>query len=159
MTQPFASLASEESTLEGDAKAQNDPVLATNKPKLLDALRNAGAARAIVSYAGEGDSGNASAVEIYGAYEKEIAPRHPVEVAQTRSAYVDGQWQIHVEHVVMPLPDALCAYADHAIDLFHAGFENGEGGSGEVTFDVPAGAVTMEHRDYFVEYNTTYTDL
>ncbi len=159
MTQPDASLASEEGALDGDSKAKNDPLLAANKPKLLDALRRAGAARAVVSYAGEGDAGNASTVEIYGADGKEIAPRHPVEVSETRSAYVAGQWQVRVEHVVLALPDALCAYADHALDLLHSGFENGDGGSGEVTFDVQAGTVTMKHRDYFIEYETTYTDL
>ncbi|BCN13307.1 hypothetical protein RPSD_51920 (plasmid) [Ralstonia solanacearum] len=125
MTQPDASLASEEGALNGDSKAQNDPVLATNKPKLLDALRRAGAARAVVSYSGEGDSGNASTVEIYDADGKEIGPRHPVEVAETRSAYVAGEWQIRAEYVVMPLPDALCAYVDHALDLLHSGFQFG----------------------------------
>ncbi|AZU59741.1 hypothetical protein DOT66_24660 [Ralstonia pseudosolanacearum] len=159
MTEPYASLTSQEGAQEGDSTAKLDPILAANKPKLFAALRSVGAAIAVITYSGEGDSGYGNIVAIYGAEGQKITPRNPVEMAEAISTFVAGQWKVGVRKVVLPLPDALDAFTDRAIELLHSGFENGDGGSGEVTFDVYAERVEMEHRDYFVDSNTTYTDL
>ena len=54
---------------------------------------------------------------------------------------------------------ALSDYAMEAVYQHHRGWENNEGGYGEVIFDCEAGTVRIEHFDYFVESEYTETEL
>ncbi|MRS99698.1 hypothetical protein GJQ57_13690 [Ralstonia pickettii] len=136
-----------------------DPVLSRNRAVLLDALRAAGATTAVISYSGHGDEGNANDITIRNAGDQDIAGDETVNVVQETRHYIDGQWQSTYTTVEMRLHDALEAFADRAVDHYHAGYWNGEGGAGEITFDCLAGTVCMAHRDHYIEHVHTDTDL
>lgn len=136
-----------------------DPVLSHNRTVLLDALRAAGAAYAVITYSGQGDEGNPNAIQILDAGGEEIAPGLTVSIQREEARYVNGQWQSTCTRADLDLRDALEAFADRAVDRYHPGYWNGEGGEGEITFDVVAGSVCMAHRDFYVESTHTETDL
>ncbi|AXW09998.1 hypothetical protein CJO90_05665 [Ralstonia solanacearum] len=136
-----------------------DPVLSHNRAVLLDTLRAAGAATVVITYSGQGDEGNPNAIQILDAGGEEIAPGLTVTIQQEEVRYVNGQWQSTCTTVDLNLCDALEAFADRAVDRYHAGYWNGEGREGEITFDVAAGTVCMAHRDHYLESILTETNL
>lgn len=136
-----------------------DPILARNRTVLLDALRTAGAASAVIRYSGCGDSGNPTEIDIVTAAGQPVSGDPAVSVIREDCQYVDGQWQSTHTPADMSLSAALEAFADRAITRYHPGFENNEGGDGEITFDCAAGTVRMAHRDYYVESCCTDTEL
>ncbi|WP_247539139.1 DUF6878 family protein [Ralstonia pseudosolanacearum] len=136
-----------------------DPILSHNRTVLLDALRAAGAASAVVSYSGYGDEGNANEIQILDADRQEIGGDQTVSILREDSRYIDREWQSTQITADVSLVDALDAFADRAVDRYHAGYWNGEGGAGEITFDCVAGTVCMAHRDHYVEHIHTDTDL
>ncbi|API73562.1 DUF6878 family protein [Ralstonia pseudosolanacearum] len=136
-----------------------DPVLSRNRTVLLEALRTAGAATAVIAYSGYGDSGNANDISLLGADGQEVNADLTVHVMREDARYVDGQWQSAHAMVDLSLRDALDAFGDRAVSLHHPGFENNDGGDGEIAFDVAAGTVCMAHRDHYVEHFHTDTDL
>ncbi|QKL61258.1 hypothetical protein HI808_06030 [Ralstonia solanacearum] len=136
-----------------------DPVLSHNRTVLLDALHAAGAATAVISYSGYGDSGNANEIQILDAGGQAVTGDQTVSLMREDARYVDGQWQSTHALTDMSLRDALDAFGDRAVSLHHPGFENNEGGDGEITFDCIAGTVCMAHRDHYVEHIHTDTDL
>lgn len=136
-----------------------DQILAHNRAVLLDALRAAGAATAVIRYSGYGDEGNANETSIVTATGESLRGDQTVTVVCEDSRYVNDQWQSAQMAAVISLRDALDAFADRAVALHHPGFENNDGGEGEITFDCAAGTVCMAHRDYYVESCCTDTDL
>jgi hypothetical protein len=143
-----------------DTDTQNaDPILSHNRTVLLEALRAAGAASAVISYSGHGDEGNANDILIVDTTGQEVSGDQTVTIMREDTRYVDGEWQSTHTLADMSLRDALDAFADRAVDGYHPGYWNGEGGEGDITFDVAAGTVHMAHRDHYVERVHTDTDL
>lgn len=136
-----------------------DPVLSHNRTVLLEELRKAGAATAVISYSGYGDSGNANEIQILDAGGQKISGDQVVSIMREDGRYVDGQWQSTHALTDMSLHDALDVFGDRAVGHYHAGYENNEGGAGEITFDCMAGTVCLAHRDHYVEHIHTDTDL
>jgi hypothetical protein len=137
----------------------SDPILSHNRTVLLDALRAAGAASAVIAYSGNGDSGNATEIRILDAAGQDIPGTQNVTVRQQASRFVHGKWLATESEVSLPLSDALDAFADRAVGHYHTGFENGDGGDGEITFECAAGTVCLSHRDFYTEHIATDTDL
>ncbi|NKA33291.1 DUF6878 family protein [Ralstonia pseudosolanacearum] len=133
-----------------------DPVLSHNRIVLLDALRAVGAASAVISYSGHGDEGNANDIQIVDTASQEVSGDQTVSIMREDARYIDGQWQSTHTLADMSLRDALDAFADRAVDRYHPGYWNGEGGEGDITFECIAGTVCMAHRDHYVE--STHTD-
>lgn len=136
-----------------------DTILSHNRTVLLDALRAAGAASAVVTYSGYGDSGNTNEIQILDAEGQEIRGNQTVSIQREDGRYVDGQWQSTCFAADMSLRDALDAFADRVVGHYHAGYENGDGGEGEITFDCASGTVRMAHRDFYTEHVNTDTEL
>lgn len=133
--------------------------LARNKTLLLDALKRVGAARAAVSYHGGGDEGCADGAEAFSADGTSVDPAGTVLVFRERYDHTDGQWTSSTVQLEEPLDAALCDYAMEAVERHHGGWENNEGGYGEVVFDCEAGTVRLEHNDYIIETDYTETAL
>lgn len=51
------------------------------------------------------------------------------------------------------LPPAFSAtkLRDYLLDLLPAGFENNEGGDGDITVDIKTGAIHVSHNEYYTE--------
>lgn len=134
-------------------------VLSHNRTVLLDALRAAGAASAVIEYSGSGDEGSVNDISILDASGEPLNASQSVTVMEEDSHYVDGQWQTSHTMVEQSLHNALDAFADLAISVYHCGYENGDGGTGEITFDCAAGTVQMAHNAHYTESFLTKTDL
>ncbi|WP_298434990.1 DUF6878 family protein [Ottowia sp.] len=130
-----------------------------NKALLLETLKAAGAVHATVSYSGGGDEGSAESVEARGVDGTPIDLSGSVSQFVEHSHYADGRWQSAVAEEERPLDDALLDFAMEAVDAHHGGWENNDGGAGEVIFDCTSGSVRLEHRDYYTESIYTETTL
>ena len=93
----------------------------------------------VVEYRGSGDCGGIEEVNINGVLDL------AVKVNLIR------QYHDHDEVVTLGVEDAIRSVADDLIDRRHGGFENNEGGGGEITFDVANKTVQIDHYDYIVE--------
>jgi hypothetical protein len=122
-----------------------------NKRILLTALREAGAATATVTYEGGGDSGYVESVDIQDADGAEIERSSRVAYCAVESRLESGAWHPAIVEKERPLEEALSDFAMAAVYLRHGGWENNEGGCGNVMFDTATGVVRIEHTAYFTE--------
>lgn len=102
--------------------------IAPTRKSILEACRFLGVERVVVSYSGYGDSGGIEGCELF---RKE-------------------------EPFVMAPPSLGHAATDWAVEVIWAevgGFENNEGGSGELQWDILADKIVLEHGDNEVVTN------
>ncbi len=130
-----------------------------NKKRLLDALKRAGADRATVGYSGGGDEGFANATTAFAVDGAPVDCSDSVSVFVQHSHFLNGQWQSAMAQEERPLDDALSDFAMEAVEDHHGGWENGDGGAGEVVFDCASEQVRIEHNDYYTESEYTETTL
>ncbi|MCA8355614.1 DUF6878 family protein [Burkholderia cepacia] len=142
---------------QGDDLAREN--IAHNKAVLLDCLRSAGAHGAVVEYEGYGDSGDVTDVCIVGPDMTPMSILGNVEIHDYDRRYENGQWVYARTAHVLPVADALTRFAEAVVVLHHEGYENNDGGAGEVHFEVAPGHVRLEHRDYYTESIYTGTEL
>lgn len=133
--------------------------MARNKTLLLDALKGSGAVLASVNYHGGGDEGTDDGVSAFDANNVAVILSGTVSLFFERHYHDNGSWKITILQKDQPLDEALSEYAMEAVNQHHGGWENGEGGYGEVEFDCEAGTVRIEHNDYYVESEYTETVL
>ncbi|MBO6727775.1 MAG: hypothetical protein JJ911_19110 [Rhizobiaceae bacterium] len=110
-----------------EARQKQEAALAERRKALLAALRAAGATRVIILYDGYGDSGDVNDVTI------------------------------EPETVALGAEDAMALAAfgwDRAYAL-HPGFENNEGGNGEIAWDIATDTMSLTHNDCVMDYDTT----
>jgi len=136
-----------------------DLLLDHNKPLLFAALSAVSAHSAIIEYSGFGDDGCVNDIQIYDKNSAVLNPDFGVTVMDSKVVFRDGAWTNEVNQTEMDLYDALSAFVDRAIDLYYAGFENGEGGYGHVAFYVDSRRVEMKHSDAFVVHQFEARDL
>lgn len=109
------------------ARQEQETALRERRDALLAALRTAGATRVIILYDGYGDEGNVNDVTI----EPEGIG---LDAENAKSLEVYG-W-------------------DQAYSL-HPGFENNEGGNGELVWDVVNDKMSLTHNDCIIDHDTT----
>ena len=111
-------------------RAEHETTLKATRAELIVQLRALGINEVTAEYEGYGDSGNVEDVNV-----------QPAEVQ---------------------LPEALVtAVGDFAWSLayhHHPGFENNEGGYGELTWDVSADSITLDHADRYVECSHSFDE-
>ena len=124
--------------------------LAINKDAILAAMKAAGIASVIATYAGEGDEGSATELQAEPA---DVDLSIEVTMAMQTSGWDEAQrcWAWSDTETRMALDEAISAFVDEVIQHHHAGFENGEGGGGEVTFDATDMTVSYDNFNYVVE--------
>ena len=87
------------------------------------------------------------------------ARKFPVTVALTRVSFsIFGAPQAQEVPVTqeLPLRDALEEFCEQLIDFHgHRGYENNDGGSGDVRIEVEGGTYTHGHNDYYVESSSS----
>ncbi|MCO8402843.1 DUF6878 family protein (plasmid) [Burkholderia cenocepacia] len=152
---PFAILT--DSSNQGDALAREN--VARNKAILLGLLKAAGARSAVVQYSGYGDDGSVIGVQIFGADTMPMSILGDVQIHDHDTRYENAQWTYSPVVHVLPVDDAMTRLADLVVALHHAGYQDGDGGAGELNFDVESGRVWLDHRDYYTESIVTETEL
>lgn len=110
-----------------EARRKQEEALGERRANLLTALRAAGATHVTILYDGYGDSGDVNDVR--------IEPEGVALNAEDDRALHEFGW-------------------DRAYAL-HPGFENNEGGNGEITWDIASDKMSMTHNDCITDYDTT----
>lgn len=128
-----------------------------NKALLLDALKVAGAILASVTYRGGGDEGTDDGVTAFDANNAAVDLSDTVSLFCERYYRDDQDWKTKIEQKDQPLDEALTDYAMEAVNQHRGGWEDGEGGYGEVVFDCETNTVRIEHNDYYIE--SEYTEI
>lgn len=129
------------------------------RSKLFEVLAAAGLRRATVSYCGSGDSGGPEGVVFEQSDSTTLVPIPTLSLRRLSANYVDGQWRQHVTQTDYRLDDALTDLAMALVDELHRGWEDGDGASGEVIFDVQDEKVLIQHNAYFTDSENTVTIL
>jgi hypothetical protein len=95
----------------------------------------------VAAYDGEGDSGQINDITATAADESEVSleglPCGPDTL----------------------LADELDDFAWQCLGAYHGGFENNDGGYGDVTIDVTEGKVYIDHNDRFVDVTNTTSEV
>ncbi len=97
---------------------------------LLRACRAAGATALEAQYDAYGDSGNIEDLS--------FVPAGIIAVGATETRLADFLWQVAYDR--------------------HPGFENNEGGYGEIVWDLDADTISLDHADRYVEVSHTYSE-
>lgn len=136
MTQPESNWLAEYEAREQQRRA----ALPGRKAELLAALRAAGITSVSVEYNGEGDSGQVDDI---------LAHRGDTKIKAAATILSTGR----------SLSDEIDDFAWELLDVYHGGFENNDGGQGQITIDVAAGTVTLDHNDRVTEFLNTVTEV
>ena len=111
-------------------RAEREAANAAMRADLLARLRVLGVTEVIARYEGYGDSGNVE--------ELALQPDQTDLPDDLETALRDFAW----------------SFAYH----LHPGFENNEGGYGELTWDVSADSITLDHADRYVECSHSFDE-
>ena len=116
--------------------------LAARKATILQLLKDAGVAQATMEYDACGDSGQIHDIQAFDASGKDVSQRLKLKTQSGET-----------------LVETLYELAWQVLQHFHDGFENGDGGCGEISVDVAAGTITLDHNDHIVEDLNTVTEV
>ncbi len=130
-----------------------------NKTAILEAMTNAGVKSATAEYTGEGDSGNGIDVSVEGGFQLAMDIQVHIAVATSKWDQTERRWETVASTKTTSLAEALEQMVDDLIALHHSGFENNDGGGGEITFDAQAQSVSYEYFDYYVERESHSVDV
>lgn len=122
----------------------------SSKLVLIKSLSTAGVARLVVKYDGEGDSGQVESIDALDAERKSVDIHGPsfIEIGKDENRREYSNLAGFVESFFWDL-----------LGSYHDGFENNDGGFGEVIIDVTAGTVTLDHYDRFVDCVNSMTEV
>lgn len=131
-----------------------------NKHALAAAMRAIGFTSVVVTYTGDGDSGQ---IDEIGFQPPDIEEGlNKAVVAQMRyrwdeERHCGGSELVFEEMHLGSIAEALC---DTAISLGgHDGYENNDGGCGEFTLQASDASAVLEHTDYYTESDTSTHEL
>lgn len=146
---------------EADRKARMERAKST-RVVVMEMLRDAGVAKAIVLFDGSGDSGQTDGVGLYGKDGKQLKAKKWDELlgktvngtTRERLDYTDG---------IPPKPVTRCDTLEEAIEELcydilgsqHCGWEINEGSFGEFVFDVEKDEIALTFNERIESYETT----
>ena len=146
------------------AALDSSSILAANRDACLAAMAHIGAQFASVEYAGSGDSGDGFEVFVSADVDRRQRLATPLLRSEVGMLFALQRWEkgnpfgrlvVYGTELTkrMALQDALELLCDQAIDHFgHSGFENNDGGRGEMSLSSSEG-LTLEHSDYYTASN------
>lgn len=140
------------STYHADIERQK-LALPQHKDALLGALRAAGVAHVIVSYDGEGDSGQADSAHAV-ALDGSAIDLATLTAPDPQAASTEG-----AEKASVQLSQLVENFLWAVLDAHHGGFENNDGGFGELSIDVTERSVTLEHSDRIIQVDSSMVEL
>jgi uncharacterized protein DUF6878 len=127
-----------------DESKQRAAEMEKRKRPLIEALRRLGFASVVAVYDGEGDSGQIDSIAAYATDSSELTIRGDIVVGDAP-------------------PEALHEVLDEffwdCLTTYHDGFENNDGGYGEITIEMATGKVTIDHNDRIIEVDNTVSEI
>lgn len=125
-----------------------------NKKVVFDALRAAGISGAWISYSGGGDCGQVDSVEFEpaSARKENKTTSATVTLRETTSRFVSNEegWQETDREAEQTLQQAVVQLAYDMLDAHVGGWENNEGGQGEVKLLVENDKIVLHHEQNVV---------
>jgi hypothetical protein len=114
-----------------------------DRATVMAALKACGITKVVIRYDGYGDSGGVEECSVEGGQGQESLAM-PVQ-----TAIVDWPLAEKAIHTA-PLREVLETLAMECVAADHDGWENNEGGSGDVTFDPVADTITVSHTENYI---------
>jgi hypothetical protein len=124
------------------------PTLA--KRALLEALAAQRIATVGITYDGESDSGQIEDIVALDAGNVPVPLDLPVNISLPESAEPTRH---------QSLSEAIEHFAWRVLQEYHGGFENDDGGFGQIVIDVAEGTVTLDHNDRYTDFISTMTEV
>lgn len=124
-----------------------------NNERIITALRKAGVDCVSANYSGYGDSGQFEDVSLEGGSPEGIR----ISLQEVRHEY-DGDTKTYTHWLsegCSELQSAVESLLYGWVEREHGGYENNEGGAGQIDIDVTTGEVKWSHDDYYQESHTT----
>ena len=122
-----------------------EALLLANKAALFDVLVQAGITSILVSFDGEGDSGQIEEIDA-------LCGETPVELPPGEIAIAKPIWDSpEIQHVTLSVHDAIEKLAFDLLGETHGGWENGEGAYGDFTFNVGERTITLAYNERRME--------
>ncbi|GAB3588594.1 DUF6878 family protein [Acetobacter peroxydans] len=114
-----------------------------DRATVMAALKACGITKVVIRYDGYGDSGGVEECTVEGGQGQESL------TVPVQTVILD--WSSAEKTIQMaPLREVLETLAMQYVAVEHSGWENNEGGSGDVTFDPIAGTITVSHTENYV---------
>ena len=127
-----------------DYAARTAALLPAAKAALFTALSEAGIKLVVVDYDGSGDSGQLEGLTAIDGQDRETElPEASVAIQEARFEQADP---VAMTYSLRQLLEQL---AWRFLDQTHGGWENDDGGYGEVTFTVADQSITLDHNERF----------
>jgi hypothetical protein len=135
--------------LESDYRRRFDETLPATKATILDALAAVGIRRVVVAFDGSGDSGQVESITAFDSQgtEREL-PTIDIEVS------VLDFWGTTPPSSQHTLAEAIDGLVWSLLERTHGGWENDDGGYGEISFDTAERTIKLELNTRYTE--TTY---
>jgi hypothetical protein len=122
--------------------------IAVNKARLMPVLAAAGVATVEIFYCGEGDDGGIDEIQCHD------AENQPVALPGARINIQSCNWNgAQVTEQEWGLADGIEAFALDIIESRYAGWENNEGATGRIVFNVAADTIELEHGTNTINYD------
>jgi hypothetical protein len=127
------------------------------KPFVLEQLRRNGVRTVHAQYDGEGDSGQINEITGCDANNQDV-DLHSFKAEMPSD---DSPLAALLGRLFGPcsLENLVETYTWEILGAYHAGFENNDGGYGELTIDVKAGTVSLEHNERYINVHWTGTEV
>ena len=140
-------------------------IMALNEPILLKVLHEIGVIKILVSYSGSGDSGEIDDIEFFTEGDfapsnidvQDLAHDRLVEIHVLGSSYISDKWIPDLQTELVALYTAIEYYCNDWLEIEHPGYENDDGGQGEMTINVVEGEFILDHNDRYVQLANTIT--
>lgn len=116
-----------------------------DRATVMAALKACGITKVVMRYDGYGDSGGVEECVVEGGQGQESLTT-PIQT--TLVDWPSGEKTIQM----LPLRDVLETLTMQYVDVEHDGWENNEGGSGDVTFDPVADTITVSHTENLITH-------
>ncbi len=152
LADPDESNETEQTFLQEDGSTNLQALVLHNKAAIMAALKSNGVTNATSEYSGSGDEGSTGSVTVHP--ENTAALEYNVTVKMIGSTFDSSaeKWITKASDSNLTLEQALRDVTDQLIEMNgHAGYEDGDGGGGSVTFDVENDTVEHDHYDCVVE--------
>lgn len=130
--------------------------VAGQRAALFTILVNAGIDRVEANYDAYGDSGNVENVDLFC----KTPPAPPPEGPDCAQAESPAPYQVVKGAIADDVMTRLQDFFWSSVYVLHPGFENNDGGYGEIAWDIGRNAISIEHNERFVDVSCySYEDL
>lgn len=131
---------------------------------ILEKLKELGIAIVEARYSGSGDCGYVDDIDATLKDSTLFTPlnwgkNNTIDALITKDKFIDGKYVTSCDVQSVTLECAIESLLYDWLDITHKGWENNDGGDGTLTINVNSETITLQHRDFIVEYDESEYSL